>query len=109
MLGALVRLTDAGLGCPDWPGCYGKLTPSMASAEIDAAVAAQGGTHGPVSHPKAWKEMVHRYVASFLGLLIIAIAVMAWRRRQQLQQSLKTHHTLSSIRCLSNIRRPQKA
>ena len=87
MLGAFVRLTDAGLGCPDWPGCYGKLTPTQASAEIAAAVEAQGGTHGPVSIPKAWKEMVHRYVATFLGLLIIGIMVMAWKKRAELKQS----------------------
>lgn len=87
MLGAFVRLADAGLGCPDWPGCYGKLTPSHAAEEIAAAVQAQGGTHGPVSIPKAWKEMVHRYVAMFLGLLIIVIMAMAWKKRPALQQS----------------------
>lgn len=87
MLGAFVRLTDAGLGCPDWPGCYGKLTPSHAAEEIAAAVQAQGGTHGPVSIPKAWKEMVHRYVATFLGFLIIGIMVMAWKKRAELKQS----------------------
>lgn len=87
MLGAFVRLTDAGLGCPDWPGCYGKITPIGAAADIRAAVEAQGGTHGPVSFPKAWKEMVHRYVATFLGLLIIGITVMAWRKRTELKQS----------------------
>jgi heme a synthase len=87
MLGAFVRLTDAGLGCPDWPGCYGKLTPTMAHEEIAAAVAEQGGTHGPVSIPKAWKEMVHRYVATFLGFLIIGIMAMAWAKREQLKQS----------------------
>ncbi|MBM3406173.1 MAG: heme A synthase [Betaproteobacteria bacterium] len=87
MLGAWVRLTDAGLGCPDWPGCYGKLTPAQAKADIAQAVAQQGGEHGPVSMGKAWREMVHRYVASGLGLLIIAIAVIAWRARRQLGQS----------------------
>ena len=81
MLGAWVRLTDAGLGCPDWPGCYGHLTPSHAADRIAAAVAEQGGEHGPVSMGKAWREMLHRYVASSLGLLIVAIAVLAWRRR----------------------------
>lgn len=87
MLGAWVRLTDAGLGCPDWPGCYGKLTPHAASEEIASAVAEQGGEHGPVSLGKAWREMGHRYVASALGLLIIAIAVCAWRWRDRLRQS----------------------
>ncbi len=87
MLGAWVRLTDAGLGCPDWPGCYGKLSPVQARAEITQAVAEQGGEHGPVSMGKAWREMGHRYVASFLGLLILAIATVAWLRRRQLGQS----------------------
>jgi cytochrome c oxidase assembly protein subunit 15 len=87
MIGAWVRLTDAGLGCPDWPGCYGKLTPKGASTYIAQAVAEQGGEHGPVSMGKAWREMVHRYIASGLGLLIIAIAVIAWRLRERLEQS----------------------
>ncbi|MDP3188068.1 heme A synthase [Limnobacter sp.] len=87
MLGAFVRLTDAGLGCPDWPGCYGKLTPTHAAEEIALAVQIQGGDHGPVSIPKAWKEMVHRYVATFLGILIIGIMVMAWKKRSELKQS----------------------
>lgn len=87
MLGAWVRLTDAGLGCPDWPGCYGKLTPVQASAQIAEAVAQQGGEHGPVSMGKAWREMGHRYVATLLGMLIVAIAVLAWRWRGRLGQS----------------------
>jgi cytochrome c oxidase assembly protein subunit 15 len=87
MLGAYVRLTDAGLGCPDWPGCYGELSPIHARDEIAKAVAEQGGEHGPVSMGKAWREMVHRYIAQVLGLLIIAIAVIAWRRRATLRQS----------------------
>ncbi|HWS76642.1 MAG TPA: COX15/CtaA family protein [Quisquiliibacterium sp.] len=87
MLGAWVRLTDAGLGCPDWPGCYGKLTPAQARAQIAEAVAGQGGEHGPVSMGKAWREMGHRYVAMLLGLLVIAIAALAWRWRERLGQS----------------------
>lgn len=87
MLGAWVRLTDAGLGCPDWPGCYGKLTPKQASTEIASAVSAQGGEYGPVSMGKAWREMIHRYIASGLGLLIVAIAVTAWAARSRLRQS----------------------
>ena len=84
MIGAWVRLTDAGLGCPDWPGCYGQLTPTQAASEIARAVDAQGGEHGPVSMAKAWREMGHRYIAMGLGLLIIAIAVLGWRWRAQL-------------------------
>lgn len=87
VVGAYVRLADAGLGCPDWPGCYGELTPHHAQDDIARAVAEQGGTHGPVSLGKAWKEMFHRYIAGGLGLLILAIAVTAWLRRRELRQS----------------------
>lgn len=79
-LGAYVRLSDAGLGCPDWPGCYGKLTPHHAADAIAAELAER--PHGPVSHAKAWKEMVHRYAAGLLGLLVLAIAVLGWRLRR---------------------------
>jgi len=87
MIGAWVRLTDAGLGCPDWPGCYGKLSPVQAKAQIAQAVAEQGGDHGPVSLGKAWREMIHRYIATGLGFLIIGIVLMAWRLRHRLEQS----------------------
>ena len=80
-LGAYVRLSDAGLGCPDWPGCYGKPTPHHAADAIDAALAAR--PDGPVSHAKAWKEMVHRYFAGSLGLLVLAITVLGWRGRRE--------------------------
>lgn len=79
VLGAYVRLSDAGLGCPDWPGCYGQITPLHASEHIDRALEAQ--PEGPVSHAKAWKEMAHRYLAGTLGILILALAVGAWRRQ----------------------------
>lgn len=85
MFGAFVRLTDAGLGCPDWPGCYGTISPLHALPDIRAAE--QLMPSGPVTLPKAWIEMLHRYVGSILGLLIIAILVMAWRQRRSLQQS----------------------
>ncbi|MFT4174717.1 MAG: COX15/CtaA family protein [Rhodocyclaceae bacterium] len=78
VFGAYVRLSDAGLGCPDWPGCYGQISPAHAEDEITARHAAD--PHGWVSMPKAWKEMTHRYIASTLGVLIVALAVMAWRR-----------------------------
>ena len=87
MLGAYVRLSDAGLGCPDWPGCYGKLTPAQALADISKAVQAQGGDHGPVSMTKAWKEMAHRYIAMLIGLAILAIAYLSIRHRLLLRQS----------------------
>lgn len=82
-LGAYVRLSDAGLGCPDWPGCYGQITPHHAADEINAAL--QTNPDGRVSHAKAWKEMTHRYVAGTLGLLILAIFITAWRQRKQMQ------------------------
>lgn len=80
-LGAYVRLSDAGLGCPDWPGCYGKVTPHHAAEDIDAELAAR--PDGPVSHGKAWKEMVHRYFAGTLGLVVLAIAAAGWRYRRE--------------------------
>ena len=77
MFGAFTRLTDSGLGCPDWPGCYGESTPAAAHADIAAAQARQ--PTGPVTHGKAWIEMVHRYLATAVGVLIIVLTVSAWR------------------------------
>ncbi|HUG59871.1 MAG TPA: COX15/CtaA family protein [Candidimonas sp.] len=82
MFGAFVRLTDSGLGCPDWPGCYGKITPLGASGHIEQAL--QSMPYGAVSFSKAWIEMIHRYVGSILGMMIIGIVYMAWRYRRQL-------------------------
>ena len=84
-VGAFTRLTDSGLGCPDWPGCYGELTPWGAKTEISAAQAAQ--PTGPVTHGKAWIEMLHRYLAMAVGALILVAAAMAWRARAQLPHS----------------------
>lgn len=81
VLGAYVRLSDAGLGCPDWPGCYGKLTPHHATEDIARAESVQPG--GPVSHAKAWKEMVHRYFAGALGLLVLGIFLLAVKNRSE--------------------------
>lgn len=86
VLGAYVRLSDAGLGCPDWPGCYGKLV-GVPQAAHETTAAAQAFPGKPVEAGKAWKEMIHRYFAGALGLLVAAIAVMAWRQRRQLKQS----------------------
>ena len=79
-LGAYVRLSDAGLGCPDWPGCYGHITPHHAADAIDTALKNNPG--GEVSHAKAWKEMMHRYFAGLLGVLILVICWVAWQQRK---------------------------
>lgn len=80
IFGAFTRLSDSGLGCPDWPGCYGEASPLGARAEIAAEQALR--PTGPVTHGKAWVEMVHRYWASSVGFLILVLAVLAWRWRR---------------------------
>lgn len=78
MFGAFTRLTDSGLGCPDWPGCYGHSNPLMAHEHINAAQEAM--PTGPVTVIKAWIEMTHRYLAMAVGVLIIVLMVIAWWR-----------------------------
>lgn len=82
MLGAYVRLSQAGLGCPDWPGCYGHVSvPTAQQASLaDAA--------RPLEAARAWKEMIHRYFAGSLATLILVLAVMAWIQRKQPGQPL---------------------
>ncbi len=80
VLGAYVRLSDAGLSCPDWPGCYGHLSPSGAAA--DARVLAQPPSRA-LSVGKAWREMLHRYAAGTLGLAILFLTIIALRDRRQ--------------------------
>lgn len=87
VLGAWVRLSDAGLGCPDWPGCYGQLTAPADHNAIREANAAY--PERPVEPVKAFREMVHRYFAGTLGLLVLAMAMMAWRGRHQPGQPVK--------------------
>ena len=84
LFGAFTRLTDSGLGCPDWPGCYGHASPGGAVAQISQAQAAM--PTGPVTHGKAWIEMVHRYLATGVGVLIatLAVSTFALRRRSSL-------------------------
>jgi len=83
VLGAYTRLTDSGLGCPDWPGCYGFLTvPETDSAVANAEAAFP---ERPVEADKAWIEMIHRYFAGTLGLLILAIAVISVKQRESNQ------------------------
>ena len=78
LVGAFTRLTDSGLGCPDWPGCYGSATPLGAHHEITQAQNVM--PTGPVTHGKAWVEMVHRYMATGVGVLIITLCVLTWRQ-----------------------------
>ena len=79
VFGAFTRLTDSGLGCPDWPGCYGSASPLGAQLHIDAAQSAM--PTGPVTHPKAWIEMIHRYLATGVGVLILTLALASWVAR----------------------------
>jgi cytochrome c oxidase assembly protein subunit 15 len=87
IVGAYVRLSDAGLGCPDWPGCYGSiLVPDQVEADnkhLDVR---------PLEHDKAWKEMIHRYIASALGFLILVMAFMSW-----FKSSLSNVRTFTSV------------
>src|SRR5262245_43164626 len=80
VLGAYVRLTAAGLGCPDWPGCYGHVTPIGAEQNLGAQAAYP---NNPLHVGKAWREMIHRYAASTLGLLIVIITAIAITSRRQ--------------------------
>ena len=86
LFGAFTRLTDSGLGCPDWPGCYGHASPIGARDHIETAQTAK--PTGPVTHGKAWVEMVHRYLATGVGVLIIVLAVATWLewRKQRSQK-----------------------
>ncbi|MDR2220841.1 MAG: COX15/CtaA family protein [Methylobacillus sp.] len=77
VLGAYVRLSDAGLGCPDWPGCYGHLSVPQAEAALAHSPDA------PLESHKAWKEMVHRYFAGTLGLLLLVMCIVAWSKRRK--------------------------
>ena len=81
LFGAFTRLSDSGLGCPDWPGCYGSASPVGARVHIDNAQAAL--PDGPVTHGKAWIEMLHRYLASGVGVLMTLLALSAWYLRKK--------------------------
>ncbi|GGW68804.1 COX15/CtaA family protein [Alishewanella tabrizica] len=82
ILGAYTRLTDAGLGCPDWPGCYGFLKVPHKAEKME--IAAARFPERPLEHHKAWNEMIHRYLAGTLGLLIGALFVIYWRQQKRL-------------------------
>ena len=83
VFGAFVRLKDAGLSCPDWPGCYGNW---VVPAEADISLAQERYPQRPLEPGKAWIEMSHRYLAGLLGLLILAIAIVAVRHRARLSR-----------------------
>ncbi len=85
LFGAFTRLTDSGLGCPDWPGCYGHASPVGASVHIELAQTAM--PTGPVTLGKAWVEMIHRYLATGVGVLILALTLASWRVRERVHVS----------------------
>lgn len=87
VLGAWVRLTDAGLGCPDWPGCYGSLI--VPDQETEAAASNAAFPDRPLDATKAWNEMIHRYAATTLGLCILLAALLAWLNRRDMEQPVK--------------------
>jgi heme a synthase len=87
LLGAYVRLNNAGLGCPDWPGCYGHFTAGQAAENHRAVNAAFPDR--PVEYSKALKEMLHRYLAGSLGIVILVIGALAWRNRQDSLQPVR--------------------
>ena len=99
LFGAFTRLTDSGLGCPDWPGCYGTATPLGAVAQITAEQTAMPS--GPVTHQKAWIEMIHRYLASGVGVLLIVLTAASWlqhiKARQDKSASAQNTASLSTI------------
>ena len=84
IFGAFTRLTDSGLGCPDWPGCYGSASPVGAQLHIEAAQSAM--PTGPVTHAKAWIEMIHRYLATGVGVLILTLTLVTWMAHREQQR-----------------------
>lgn len=94
-LGAFVRLSDAGLGCPDWPGCYGYMSVPQSETAIAQAQAAYPDSL--LEAHKAWKEMIHRYLAGILGLLILGLFVLGWRARASIKVSAYTPTVLLGL------------
>lgn len=101
VLGAYVRLSDAGLGCPDWPGCYGHLVLPDESTVLDSAQARF--PERPIESGKAWREMIHRYLATTLGLCIIGVVVAAWRNRHDPGQPRRVPLALLGVVCFQGL------
>jgi cytochrome c oxidase assembly protein subunit 15 len=98
MLGAWTRLSDAGLGCPDWPTCYGMLTVPTEAADVARANTLYPGQ--PVEAPKAWPETIHRYFATGLGTVIIGLALLAWLGRREPGMPAKHAYLLLFLVCV---------
>ena len=94
VFGGFTRLTDSGLGCPDWPGCYGEANPFLAHEHIAAAEALM--PTGPVTKVKAWIEMIHRFLAMGIGFMIIGLMAASWLewRRARARGSRPAHSPL---------------
>lgn len=95
VLGAYVRLSDAGLGCPDWPGCFGTLTVPESQMAIEKAQ--HTFPDQIIENDKAWKEMAHRYVAGILGLLILTIGVLAHKNKKSLKVNILVPYSLLAL------------
>ena len=95
LLGGWTRLNDAGLGCPDWPGCFGTLVLPADQAKVES-VAPHFGVE-EVDMFKGWLEMIHRYAASLLGLIIVFIAGIAWKNRKVEGYPVKLSYTLLAL------------
>jgi len=101
VMGGWVRLSDAGLGCPDWPGCYGSFL--VPSADHAVAAATNAFPERPLEAHKAWREMIHRYAASTLGFAIMLIAGLAIANRKDPQQAIKVPVVLFFLVCFQGL------
>lgn len=81
LMGGFTRITDSGLGCPDWPGCFGKMVMTTDTQTIAYLQERYPEIH--VAVHKGWIEMIHRYIAGGLGLLIMAIAFLGYREKRE--------------------------
>lgn len=97
VLGAYTRLDDAGLGCPDWPGCYGKILGVPNTAQEIAAANASFPGATPVQESNPWPEMIHRYVAGTLGLIIFGICLYSWRTKDLPHKNYRKIATLLAL------------